>query len=91
MNRSRHQPRRPVSFGLDADLHAWLQAYARQRGTSMVEVFHEAVAEYRARREAINIPVENILEGVCARCGEAMELTAEDLADPASAVCGECA
>lgn len=29
--------------------------------------------------------------GVCARCGEAMELTADDLADPQGAVCAECA
>lgn len=29
--------------------------------------------------------------GPCTHCGVIMELTAEDLADPASAICGECA
>lgn len=50
MNVSPAQPRQPVSFGLDADLHAWLRQQAALRHVSMVELFHEAVTEYRERR-----------------------------------------
>ena len=79
MNTGPAQPRVPIQIRVEPSLHAWLAATAHAEGTTMSALILAAIDEYRARR------------GVCAVCGEAMELTVEDRADPQGAVCVECA
>lgn len=38
-----------------------------------------------------SVPAEASTDGVCSRCGEPMTLVGEDIADPAAAICTECA